>query len=95
VKTRKDLEKFQASYHQNLSSIKASEGSATILNQERNLKFKIGFFMKRHQVVVSQATKNPSRLSNLQPMTTSNLQKQRKIINCQGGVNKKVSELNL
>ena len=32
VKTRKELEKFQALYHQNLSSIKASEGLATILN---------------------------------------------------------------
>jgi hypothetical protein len=33
VKTRKELERFQALYHQNLSSIKASEGLATILNQ--------------------------------------------------------------
>jgi hypothetical protein len=33
VKTRKEFEKFQALYHQNLSSIKASEGLATILNQ--------------------------------------------------------------
>jgi hypothetical protein len=32
VKTRKELEKFQALYHQNLSCIKASEGLATILN---------------------------------------------------------------
>jgi hypothetical protein len=32
VKTRKELEKFQALYHQNLSSIKSSEGLATILN---------------------------------------------------------------
>jgi uncharacterized coiled-coil DUF342 family protein len=32
VKTTKELEKFQALYHQNLSSIKASEGLATILN---------------------------------------------------------------
>jgi hypothetical protein len=29
-------------YHQNLSSIKASEGLATILNQQRNPKLKIG-----------------------------------------------------
>ena len=32
VKTRKEMEKFQALYNQNLSSIKASEGLATILN---------------------------------------------------------------
>jgi chromosome segregation ATPase len=32
VKTRKELEKFQALYHQNMSTIKASKGLATILN---------------------------------------------------------------
>jgi chromosome segregation ATPase len=42
VKTRKELEKFQALYHQNLSSIKASEGLATIMNQQRNPKLKTG-----------------------------------------------------
>jgi hypothetical protein len=42
VKTRKELEKFQALYHQNLSSIKASEGLATILNQLNNPKLKTG-----------------------------------------------------
>jgi hypothetical protein len=30
---RKDLENFQALYHQNMKSIKSSEGLATILNQ--------------------------------------------------------------
>jgi hypothetical protein len=42
VKDRKEMEKFQALYNQNLSSIKASEGLATILNQQRNPKLKIG-----------------------------------------------------
>jgi hypothetical protein len=42
VKTRKELEKFQALYHQNLSSIKASEELATILNQQRNPNMKMG-----------------------------------------------------
>jgi hypothetical protein len=42
VKTRKEMEKFQALYNQNLSSIKASEGLATILNHQRNPKLKIG-----------------------------------------------------
>ena len=41
--------------------------------------------MKRDQVVVSQATKNPSSFSNIQPLRTTKLQKQRKIINRQGG----------
>jgi hypothetical protein len=40
VKIRKEMEKFQALYNQNLSSIKASEGLATILNQQRNPKMK-------------------------------------------------------
>jgi hypothetical protein len=51
--------------------------------------------MKRDQVVIIQATKTSSSLSNLQPMMTTNLQKQRKIINPPGGVKKKVTELNL
>ena len=51
--------------------------------------------MKRDQVVFIQATKTSSSLSNLQPMTTTNLQKQMKIINHLGGVKKKVPELNL
>jgi hypothetical protein len=42
VKTRKELEKFQALYRRNMSSIKASEGLATILNQQRNPKLKTG-----------------------------------------------------
>jgi hypothetical protein len=42
VKTRKEMEKFQALYNQNLTSIKASEGLTTILNQQRNPKIKTG-----------------------------------------------------
>ena len=42
VSVRKDLEKFQALYHQNLTSIKASEGLATILNKQMNPNLKIG-----------------------------------------------------
>jgi hypothetical protein len=40
VTVRKDLEKFQALYHQNMKSIKALEGLASILNQQRNSKLK-------------------------------------------------------
>jgi hypothetical protein len=36
------MEKFKALYHQNLSSIKASEGLTSILNQQRNPKLKSG-----------------------------------------------------
>jgi hypothetical protein len=42
VTVRKYLEKFQALYHQNLTSIKALEGLASILNQQRNSKLKTG-----------------------------------------------------
>jgi hypothetical protein len=36
------MEKFQALYNQNLTSIKASEGLTTILNQQRNPRIKTG-----------------------------------------------------
>jgi hypothetical protein len=42
VTFRKDLEKFQALYNHNLTSIKSSKGLASILNQQRNSKLKIG-----------------------------------------------------
>jgi hypothetical protein len=42
VAVRKYLEKFQALYHQNMTSIKASEGLSTILNQQWNPRLKIG-----------------------------------------------------
>jgi hypothetical protein len=51
--------------------------------------------MNMDQVVINQATMNPSSLSNLQPMTTTNLQKQRKTISRPGGVKKKVPGMNL
>jgi hypothetical protein len=51
--------------------------------------------MKKDQVVANQATKNPSSLSNLHSLTTTNMEKQRKIISHQGRVKEKVPELNL
>jgi hypothetical protein len=42
VKTIKEMEKFKGLYHQNLPSIKASKGLTSILNQQRNSKFKAG-----------------------------------------------------
>jgi hypothetical protein len=42
VTVRKDVEKLQALYHQNMTSIKASKGLASILNQQRNSKLKTG-----------------------------------------------------
>jgi hypothetical protein len=46
VKTRKEMGEFQALYNHNLSSIKASEGLATILNQKRNPNLKTGLVYK-------------------------------------------------
>jgi hypothetical protein len=51
--------------------------------------------MKKDQIVVSQATNNPSSLSNLHSLKTTNMEKQRKIISRQGRVKEKVPELNL
>ena len=42
VTTRKELEKFQALYHQNLSSIKASEQLNNIMSKQRSPLLKIG-----------------------------------------------------
>jgi hypothetical protein len=42
VKTKKRNGEISSLYNQNLSSIKASEGLATILNQQRNPKLKTG-----------------------------------------------------
>ena len=39
---RKELEKFQALYHQNLSSIKASEELNNIMSKQRSPLLKIG-----------------------------------------------------
>ena len=51
--------------------------------------------MKRDQVVINQATRNPSSLSNLPSMTTKNPHKQKKIIIFLGGVMKEVPEMKL
>jgi hypothetical protein len=42
VKTKKEMEKFKALYHQNISSIKASKGLTSILNQQSNPNLKDG-----------------------------------------------------
>ena len=51
--------------------------------------------MKKDQIVVNQETNNPSSLSNIHSLTTTNMEKQRKIISRQEGAKKKVPELNL
>jgi hypothetical protein len=51
--------------------------------------------MKKDQVVINQETKNPSSWSNIQSMTTTNLQKQKEIVIHQGDMKENVPELNL
>jgi hypothetical protein len=59
VKTRKELEKFQALYHQNLSSIKSSKRLATILYQQRNPKLKIGLGYEEGSINGQPSNKEP------------------------------------
>jgi hypothetical protein len=89
------LEKFQALYHHNLSSIKASEGLATILNQQRNPKLKTGLGYEEGSS--SGHPRNKESIKFVKPTTNDkkNLQKQRKTISSPGGVKKKVLGLNL
>jgi hypothetical protein len=70
VKNRKELEKFQALYHQNLSSIKASEELATILNQQRNLKLKTGMGYEKGSSSDQPSNKEPIKF--VQPTTSDN-----------------------
>jgi hypothetical protein len=69
VKTRKEMEKFKALYHQNLPSIKASEELTFILNQQRNPKLKVGLgydvgmFYRQHMLVIDGKYNNNDGLS--------------------------------
>jgi hypothetical protein len=89
------MEMFKALYLQNIPSIKASEGLATTLNQQRNPNLKIGLGYEEGSSSGQPRNKNPSSFSNLHSLTTTNMEKQRKIISCQGRVKEKVPELNM
>jgi hypothetical protein len=66
----KYLEKFQALYHQNLTSIKASEGLASILNQQRNSKLKTGLFYEEGSI--SGHPSNKESIKFVKSTTTDN-----------------------
>jgi hypothetical protein len=70
VRTRKEMEKFQALYNQNLSSIKSSEGLTTILNQERNPKIKTGLGYEEGSS--SQKTGNEKPIKFVKSTTNEN-----------------------
>jgi hypothetical protein len=64
------MEKFQALYNQNLSSIKASEGLTTILNQQRNPKIKTSLGYKEGSS--SQKTGNEEPIKFVKCTTNDN-----------------------
>ena len=72
VKTRKEMEKFQALYNHNLSSIKGSEGFPTILNQQRNPKLKTG--LRYEEGSGSSKTRNEEQIKFVK-CTTNNCNK--------------------
>jgi hypothetical protein len=94
VKTRKEMEKFKGLYHQNLPSIKASEGLTSILNQQRNPKLKVGLGYEE-----GSSSDHPSNTETIKFVKSSNidktLQKHRKKISHQEGMKEKVPEPNL
>jgi hypothetical protein len=78
VKTRKELERFQALYHQNLSSIKASEGLATILNQQRNPKLKTGLGYEEGSSIGQPRNKEPIKFVKSSNIDNSHFAKTKK-----------------
>jgi hypothetical protein len=68
VKTRKEMEKFKGLYHQNMPSIKASEGLTSILNQQRNLKLKNGLGYEE-----GSSSDHPSNTESIKFVKSSNI----------------------
>jgi hypothetical protein len=68
VKTRKEMEKFKGLYHQNLPSIKASEGLTSILNQQRNSKLKAGLGYEE-----GSSSDHPSNTESIKFVKSSNI----------------------
>jgi hypothetical protein len=76
VKTRKELEKFKALYHHNMSSIKSLEGLATIMSQQRNPKLKTGLVYEEGSSSGQPSNKEPIKFvksttnDNIKPTET-------------------------
>jgi hypothetical protein len=68
VKTRNEMEKFKGLYHQNLPSIKASEGLTSILNQQRNSKLKAGLGYEE-----GSSSDHPSNTESIKFVKSSNI----------------------
>ena len=66
VIVKKGLEKFQALYHQNLSSIKASEELNNILNNQRSHLIKSGLGYEQGSSTSSSKNKSITKVINFQ-----------------------------
>lgn len=75
VTVRKELEKFQALYHQNLSSIKASEELSNILNKQRSPLIKSGLGYEQGSSNSSSENKGITRVINFQSSKQSEFTK--------------------
>ena len=64
VMVKKDLEKFQALYHQNISSIKALEELNNILNRQRSPQIKFGLGYGQGASSSGSESKESSNLIN-------------------------------
>ena len=72
VKTRKELEKFQSLYHQNLSSIKASEELNSILSKQRSPLIKTTLGYETGSSSNQPENKESCKMINFQVMKQSN-----------------------
>ena len=75
VTARKELEKFQALYHQNLSSIKASEELSNILNKQRSPLIKYGLGYEQGSSISSSENKGITKVINFQSSKQSEFTK--------------------
>ena len=66
VNVKKDLEKYQALYHQNISSIKASEELNNILNRQRAPQIKFGLGYDQNACSSNSANKESSNVIKFQ-----------------------------
>jgi hypothetical protein len=62
------MEKFKGLYHQNMPSIKASEGLTSILNQQRNSKLKAGLRYEE-----GSSSDHPSNTKSIKFVKSSNI----------------------
>ena len=95
VKTRKEMEKFKGLYHQNLASIKASEGLTSILNQQRNPKLKAGLGYEEGSTSDHPSNTKPIKFVKSSNIDNNHSTETKKENQPQEGMKEKVREPNL